>query len=38
MGLGDKVPSSMIIILELEGSEVEGKSKGEYPRNNFPSR
>lgn len=28
MGLGDKVPGSMIIILELEGSEAEGKSEG----------
>lgn len=29
MGLGDKVPSSMIITLALEGSEVEGESEGD---------
>lgn len=29
MGLGDKVPSSMMITLALEGSEVEGESEGD---------
>lgn len=28
MGLGDKVPSTMIITLALEGSEVEGNNEG----------